>query len=112
MYERKSRHNECNTRFSRVDLELRWLGKGNESPVVSQYRGQSRWFGSQSTSTPGHPFEPSCQALFSLTLDLLMPLQTPETLLLTFFSCSQTTLSFALLLLFALFALTLLLHSM
>src|SRR5437764_82734 len=30
-----------------------------------------------------------------------MPLQTPETLLLTFFSCSQTTLSFPLLLLFA-----------
>jgi hypothetical protein len=28
--------------FSRVDLELRWLGKGDESPVVSQYRGQTR----------------------------------------------------------------------
>src|SRR5205807_2759453 len=50
--------------------------------------------------------------LLSLALDLFMPLQTPETLLLTFFSCSQTTLPFEFLLLFSLFALTLLLHSM
>ena len=32
----------CPYPFSRVDLELRWLGKGDESPVVSQYRGQTR----------------------------------------------------------------------
>src|SRR5258708_8186636 len=90
-------------RFSRVDLELRWLGKGDESPVVSQYRGQSRWFGSHSRGTSSHPFEPSCQALFSLTLDLLMPVQTSQTLLLTFLACLQTTLPFAFLLLFSLF---------
>jgi magnesium-transporting ATPase (P-type) len=49
--------------------------------------------------------------LFSLALDLLMPLQAPETLLLTFFSCSQTTLTFLFFFLFSFFSLTSLLDS-
>src|SRR5438445_130292 len=40
-----------------------------------------------------------------------MPLQTPEALLFTFFSCTQTTLTFVFLLTLALFSLTLLLDS-
>ncbi len=31
--------------FSRVDRGLRWLGKGSESLVISEYAGPSRWVG-------------------------------------------------------------------
>jgi hypothetical protein len=50
--------------------------------------------------------------LFSLVFDLLVPRSAPQTLLLTLFSGTETTLAFAFQVPLALFSLSLLLHSM